>query len=50
MSAGHSTGDAVHVNNMFTFPVCETPEERHWQLLVPDKRRTADSKFKINVS
>ncbi|CAB3984699.1 CCR4-NOT transcription complex subunit 6-like [Paramuricea clavata] len=25
--------------------VCERPEERHWQLLVPDKRRTADYSF-----
>ncbi|XP_046845773.1 CCR4-NOT transcription complex subunit 6-like isoform X2 [Xenia sp. Carnegie-2017] len=25
--------------------VCERPEERHWQLLVPDKRRTAENSF-----
>ena len=44
-----NTGDIVCVKNMFALSVCERPEERHWQLLVPDKRRTADSKFESSL-
>jgi hypothetical protein len=37
------------MNDTFVLTVCERPEERHWQLLVPDKRRTAESKFYCEI-